>query len=204
VPERVQVRLSAGGEHERRTVDLSSPDRRLREPTARYRMHDSPGSTVRLATLADIPLLVAARRHMFEDLGEGGEWRSAGDALLAEWLNARLGKGRASGFIAEDPDGWLGALSVAHEEVPPSRRNPTGRQSYLFGLWVRASVRRRGVARALVTAAVEQSRALGEGAVTLYASDEGRGLYEQLGFEASPHMRLFLAPAQEAESAARD
>ena len=160
-------------------------------------MSDSPRFAVRPATFADIPLLVEARRHMFEDLGEGGEWRASGDALLEAWLRVHLPTGRASGLIAEDSEGWLGALSVAHEEVPPNRHNPTGRQSYLFGLWVRASARRRGVARALVTAAVDGSRGAGEGAVTLFASDAGRGLYEELGFEASPHMRLFFSPAED-------
>ena len=123
--------------------------------------------------------------------------------MLRCWsrLAARIADGRASGFIAEGERGDLaGALSVAHEDTPPSRGNPAGRQSYLFGLWVAKRARRRGIARALVTAATERSQSLGEGAVTLFASDEGRLVYEQMGFHASPHMRIFFAPLDDPDA----
>jgi predicted N-acetyltransferase YhbS len=50
------------------------------------------------------------------------------------------------------------------------------------------------VARSLVSTAVEAARAVGAGAVTLMASDEGRPLYEGLGFSAVPAMRLSFDP----------
>lgn len=148
-----------------------------------------------------MPLLVEARHRMFEDLDGGGDWIGQTDRLLTPWLEERFADGRASGFIAEDGSGaFVGAISVAHEDTPPSRGNPAGRQSYLFGLWVGRAWRRRGIAKALVTAAVQDARELGEGAVTLFASDEGRRVYERLGFHSSPHMRTFLAPLDDPDS----
>lgn len=152
---------------------------------------------IRPAAVADAPLLVQSRRHMFEDMGEGDTpGLDSVDAALGRWLPPRLADGRASGWIAESADGtWIGALSVSHHEVPPARTNLAGLQSYLFGLWVRAEWRRRGVARALLNAALEASRARGEGAAALYASDAGRPLYESLGFVDAPWLRLVFAQA---------
>ena len=153
--------------------------------------------TIRTATAADIPILVEARRHMFEDLGDpvDAPGYDQVDAGMAEFLGKRSDDPLPFGYVAEDDaGGWLGALAVSHETVPPSRGNPTGRQSYLYGLWVRPEHRRRGIARALVTTAIEGSRAAGEGAVWLYASDHGRALYESLGMHPGPAMRLFFDP----------
>ena len=155
-----------------------------------------PIARIRQADVADVPILVEARRRMFVDMGDDCPALDAVDAASAAWLAERIPTGAASGLIAEDADGqWIGALSVRHEDTPPSAGNPAGRQSYIFGLWVRHECRRRGVARALVTAAVEDARERGEGAVLLNATDVGRPLYESLGFEVAPAMRLFFDPA---------
>ncbi len=156
----------------------------------------APAWTVRPATVADIPVLLEARRGMFADMGEpDAPGREEGEVRIAGWFAERMPRGRAGGFIAVDADArWIGAVSVSHEESVPSRHNMSGRHSYLFGMWVRPEARRRGVASSLVTAAIQDARDRGEGAVTLYASEFGRPLYERLGFDAAPAMRLFFEP----------
>jgi GNAT superfamily N-acetyltransferase len=155
-----------------------------------------PDYHTRPAIQSDIPALLEARRGMFADMGEAdAPGREEGEARLAEWLAEGMADGSAGGWIAEDAAGrWIGGLSVSHEKSVPSRHNLSGRSSYLFGLWVRPEHRRRGVASALVQAATVAAREAGEGAVTLYASEFGRPLYERLGFEAAPAMRLFFEP----------
>lgn len=161
-------------------------------------MSDTPAAPYRIreATSGDIPILVEARRRMFMDMGdayEGPEYEGL-DESLASFLE-ETGRRQPLGFIAEDDSGaWLGALSVLHERVPPNRRNPSGRQSYVFGLWVRPACRRRGIARSLMQRVIDSAKERGEGAVWLFASDFGRPLYEQLGFRDGPAMRLVFAP----------
>ncbi len=141
-------------------------------------------------------VLVAARRHMYEDMGETNHASlDASSALFSAWLPDALAEGRVLGFVAENDAGeWLGALSAHVQNVPPSLGNPKGRQHYLFGLWVRPEARRRGVATSLVNAAIEAAKADGAGAILLMASDAGRPLYEGMGFEPGAAMRLFLDP----------
>ena len=152
--------------------------------------------TLRPASQDDTDILVAARRHMYEDMGEtNAESLGIADARFASWLREHLHDGQVLGYIAQTSDGaWLGALSAHVEDVCPSMGNPTGRQHYLFGLWVRPESRRSGVGTALVVEAVDRAKADGAGAVLLMASDHGRLVYERLGFEAAPAMRLFFDP----------
>jgi len=155
-----------------------------------------PDWTVRPAGVGDIPILLEARRGMFADMGEAeAPGREEGEARLTSWYAERIPEGRAGGMVAIGADGaWIGALSISHDETVPSRHNMSGRHSYLFGLWVRPESRRRGVARSLVAAAVEAARDAGEGGVMLFASEWGRPLYEGMGFEPAPAMRLFFDP----------
>jgi GNAT superfamily N-acetyltransferase len=141
-------------------------------------------------------ILVEARRHMYEDMGEScGPSLDAADETFAVWLAEHLADGQVIGYAAWAPGGhWLGALTAHVQAVPPSMGNPSGVQHYLLGLWVRPQARRLGVATALVSAAVERARADGVGAVSLMASDTGRLVYERMGFTSAPAMRKFFEP----------
>ena len=152
--------------------------------------------TVRTATPKDAAVLVEARRHMYEDMGETNESSlDIADAQFSAWLAGRLEDGRAIGYIAQTPDGgWLGALTAQAQDTQPSLGNPSARQHYLFGLWVRPEARRKGVATALVAAATEGAKADGAGLISLNATDAGRLVYERMGFERNTSMRMFLDP----------
>ena len=52
--------------------------------------------------------------------------------------------------------------------------------------------RRRGLARRLMETMIAWARAEGHATLYLHASDEGRGLYESLGFAPTNEMRLVL------------
>ena len=163
----------------------------------------SPGSqpvTFRCATLDDVELLCTFRTRMFREMGWTDEARleSLGHAY-AEYLRETLASGDAAGWIAETrapapgtaASRAVGSASLVWKRVPPSLRNPDGREAYLLGVYVDAAWRRQGLGRELVSAAVGQARAQGASVVTLHASDEGRRLYERMGFADSHEMRLF-------------
>jgi GNAT superfamily N-acetyltransferase len=62
-------------------------------------------------------------------------------------------------------------------------------------MFVEPAWRRGGLARILMDFCVDEARVRGIAVVTLHASDKGRPLYEQLGFEASNEMLLRLPSA---------
>jgi GNAT superfamily N-acetyltransferase len=85
----------------------------------------------------------------------------------------------------------VGTVVVVWQRVPPGVRNLAGLQAYALGMYVVPELRRRGIARALMTRVVECATEHGAPVITLHASDEGRPLYEQLGFRPTHEMRFF-------------
>jgi len=64
-----------------------------------------------------------------------------------------------------------------------------------MGMYVLPEWRRRGLARALMKSVISCAAEKGAPLITLHASDEGRILYEKLGFTPAPEMRLFTEHA---------
>ena len=156
---------------------------------------------IRPATAADIPTVIDFRSRMFRELGWTDEPRLQIVAPLAEkYLREQFASGGCSGFVAEQDVAADGAVTVGTvvlvwQRVPPSVRNLVGLQAYALGMYVIPESRRRGIARALMTNLVDCATEHGAPTVTLHASDEGRPLYEQLGFAATHEMRHFTEHA---------
>ena len=62
----------------------------------------------------------------------------------------------------------------------------------MLNVYVDAEFRRRGIARKVMETILEWCRGEGLAAVFLHASDEGRRLYESMGFQVGNEMKLLL------------
>ena len=62
----------------------------------------------------------------------------------------------------------------------------------ILNMYVEREYRRRGIARALMLKMISWCRENRFTSVGLHASEEGRSLYEQLGFKSTNEMRLDL------------
>jgi len=157
------------------------------------------GITVRDALPEDIESLTRARRLMFEELDdfEPGVLDRI-DAEFRAYLAREFESGRACGWLAiDDSSGkWVGGLTNIWVSWPSSPNVPGELRAYLFGLYVDARFRRRGIARSLVEAARRTAREAGAAAVILHASDAGRPLYESLGFASTSEMRFVFGTEQ--------
>ena len=154
----------------------------------------SPTLITRAATVADIPTIVRQRRRMFESMGLLDVARNdKADALVRRYLEAAIPQGEYRGWLVEVPGGQaIAGIGLIVRQHPPSSRNLSGRSSYLLSLYVEPEHRRHGIARHLVRAMIDWSRAQGITEVALHASEQGRRLYESLGFRQTNEMRLFL------------
>lgn len=150
----------------------------------------------RCATLADSGLIAAHRRAMFEAMD------SAGPDLLDEmsckfepWLRPCLADGRYMGWITTDEDKPVASAGLLIVDWPPHARDPAGSQrGYILNVFVEPAYRRRGLARSLVKLCLAEARRRNIRVVTLHASDEGRPLYESLGFGPSNEMQFSSKP----------
>lgn len=144
---------------------------------------------IRPATLADLPLLLRYRRAMAEEMDTPDP--AAVErmiAVLEPYLRIAIPEGRWHAWIAEQ--GGCGAVEVV--QWVPGRLDPTPRRAWIHSVYVEPTLRRRGIGRQLTETMVAWCREQGFRSIYLHASEQGRPLYEALGFEPSTEMRLKL------------
>ena len=150
--------------------------------------------TIQEGTIADAETIVHHRREMFFDMGKQNP------AVLDEmaksfrpWLAEKVSKREYLSWFAIAEDGSVAAgAGLWLMNWPPSLRISEPWRGNILNVYTERGHRRRGLARRLVTAATEWCRANGISVVILHASDEGRPLYEALGFQPTNELRLIL------------
>ena len=151
------------------------------------------GYVIREASTHDAEVINAFRQAMFLDMGErpGPELDNVGARYLP-WLRERLTNGRFRAWLAEWDGEPVASTGLWFKDVQPSPRNPLTQVAYIINVYTKPEHRGRGVARLLVQAAVDASKAAGFSVVELHASDAGRPLYASMGFVQTNEMRLRL------------
>jgi GNAT superfamily N-acetyltransferase len=154
--------------------------------------------TLRLATVNDIPALVSHRRRMFEDLyaqkdvvREPANY-DAMDTAYADILRYEIPVGSTRAWVIDD--GGMIAASGALKFTDWLPR-PDGQRRglvYVHSVYCAPEYRRQGLARRILQTMIAYCRENGWPRISLHASDMGRGLYEELGFQPTNEMRLVL------------
>ena len=165
--------------------------------TTHLRMPDS--FTVRPATVADISVLAHHRASMFHDMGTLPVHQMAAlEAATASYLRDAMPSGEYLAWVAEAPDAHppiVGGAGVQLRSILPRPRPghedlELGPEAIVLNVYVESSWRRRGAADALMRALLQELAQRGIRRVVLHASEDGRRLYERLGFVATNEMRL--------------
>ncbi len=155
--------------------------------------------TIRAATAVDIPLLLRHRRMMWWDMGRRDEAAlDLMDRAAGEYFATAVADGSYRGFLALDGKGKVvggGGIVISAWPGIPGQRKP--QRAMILNVYVEREYRRRGIARALMKAMIAWCRENDFANVGLHASDEGRPLYEQLGFKPTNEMRLTLNDRRE-------
>jgi GNAT superfamily N-acetyltransferase len=153
---------------------------------------------IRQATEADAPVLAEHRVGMFRDMGSAAPaieapLRAAATAQIREAMLA----GEYVAWLAH-PDGEpgriVGGAGVQIRRLLPRpdtdrARVLIGREGIVLNVYVEREYRRRGVARRLMETILSWATGTDIVRLVLHASDEGRPLYESMGFEPTNEMR---------------
>lgn len=148
---------------------------------------------IRQASVADIPALVALRMQLFCEVGELAS-PQADPALwqaTVDYFTRAMSEEGALSWLAEADKQEGGKQIVAAGTLalfvrPPYPGNLAGVEGYLLNMYTLPQWRRQGIATALLDAITACARARQLGKVWLHASDEGRPLYERIGFVTNP------------------
>jgi len=153
--------------------------------------------TIRQATISDAATIAEHRLAMFRDMGQvptaalAGKLLAASTTALAEILR----DGSYVGWLAVDADNRVIAGVGAHvkPQLPRishgSRDVSAGPVPLVVNVYTDPHWRRQGVARALMAELMDWALAGGCDRVMLHASDDGRHLYEAMGFVPTNEMR---------------
>jgi GNAT superfamily N-acetyltransferase len=144
---------------------------------------------------------------MFQDMGMvPDDLFESFRAKSAERVRPSLASGEYIGWLVphpEDADKIIAGAGVMLREIPPiplPRASgetvvyDTG-QALIVNVFTEPEWRRRGIARLLLERIIAWCREQRIESVVLHASEEGRALYQQLGFMQTNEMRL-RAPSE--------
>jgi GNAT superfamily N-acetyltransferase len=152
------------------------------------------GLTIRRASTADLEILVAHRRAMFQDMGYSDH--AALDSMSARfrvWLLEHMNSGEYHAWLVSARDGSIAAgAGLWLMDWPPHMIGQGARRGNILNVYTVESFRRRGLARALMDALLLWCRENGVDTVILHASPDGRSLYEAMGFKPTNEMRFHL------------
>ncbi|HEU5217237.1 MAG TPA: GNAT family N-acetyltransferase [Gemmatimonadales bacterium] len=154
---------------------------------------------MRPADETDIPALAHHRAAMFRDMGALASHREESMVrATVSYLREALPRGEYLAWVAQDsavPAAIIGGAGVQLRPILPRPRPGAdelelGPEAIVLNVYVEPAWRRRGVADALMGALLSTLAARGIRRVVLHASDDGRHLYQRLGFEPTNEMRL--------------
>lgn len=153
------------------------------------------GYRTRLATPDDSCTLAEMRRQMFISMGKADDERMQTVLhAFTEWVADAIRRGIYIGWLVEtaksEPIANAGLLLL---EWPPNLRDLGLVRGYILNVWTSPDHRRKGIARALMQTVMAEARARKIHVLALHASDEGKQVYEQLGFRTSREM-MFVEP----------
>jgi GNAT superfamily N-acetyltransferase len=150
------------------------------------------GYRVRPATLDDADLLVRHRVGMFSDMGitmDVGALETAFRAWLAEMMPA----GTYRAWLVEAHDGRVvGGGGITVLPWPPGPQYAGDRMAFVYNVYIDAAHRGRGLARLVMDTIHAWCRDAGITSIALNASEDGRPLYQSMGYVESPNPMMFL------------
>ena len=164
-----------------------------------------PLFVVRQADTADIPAIARHRASMFRDMGQlAAHLVEPLERATASYLTDALPRGEYLGWVAENERPAATAIGGAGVQLRPILPRPRpgsdhlelGPEAIVLNVYVEPAWRRCGVGGALMRAVLAALADRGIQRVVLHASQDGRRLYERLGFAATNEMRLIQDPGQ--------
>lgn len=137
---------------------------------------------IREATLDDTKWIIHHRKHMLHDIGVKQEIaQEAADFYIPfleqDWtLLFRY-------YLIVENDEVVGGCGLSIRQLVPTRFSPSGKNAYIWNMYVEPEYRRKGFGRSLVRHIIELCKLEEIGLIELHASEIGKPLYASEGFE---------------------
>lgn len=107
------------------------------------------------------------------------------------YYEKHIEEGSHIAFVASWDGEDAGCGAVCFSEELPSPDNPNGRCAYLMNIYVRKPFRKHGIAHSIVKRLVDEAKRRNCGKIYLETTEDGRPVYESIGFRELPDMMKF-------------
>jgi GNAT superfamily N-acetyltransferase len=152
-----------------------------------------PTIIIREGTVEDIPEIARQRRRMCEDMNyTDADALSTMVTATSDYLKQAIPEGRFRSWLACDNGRVVAGGAVVISSWPAHAYDLECRRATILNVYTEPQYRRRGIARQIMETMIAWCQREGFARVSLHASEQGRALYESLGFEDSNEMRLNL------------
>lgn len=139
--------------------------------------------TIKTAGQQDMAELLAIRREMLAVVNNVPE-SGISDEIMS--ISEEYFSGGEQTTVLAYCDGKLaGCATACWLTVMPTYSHPTGKRAHIMNVYTRSEFRRMGVARLMMEQLLARAKQRGVTSITLDATEDGRPLYETLGFISS-------------------
>lgn len=151
---------------------------------------------LRKATIKDIDLLIKVRLdYLIEDNGSLTQNEKAAiQEQLREYFDKHIQDKTFIGVLAEMDGKIVSAAYLVISEKPANPALTTGKTGTLLNVLTYPRFRRKGIASKVISVLIDEAKKAGVSAIDLSATNDGRPLYEKMGFTTSKYtaMRMKL------------
>ncbi|MDO5773720.1 MAG: GNAT family N-acetyltransferase [Spirochaetales bacterium] len=143
---------------------------------------------IRKATDADIYALMESRcRTMHEVCGFDDSYEFSAEFM--ESTKEYFLHGNGTTVIATDDSigtpQIVGNATLCYTDMMPTFSHPSGKRAHLMNVHVEKEFRRKGIARKMIELLIDEAKERGVTEISLDATDDGRKLYEAMGWRAN-------------------
>ena len=145
--------------------------------------------TIRAITVDDINDFINLRRIMFESMDDSGDLLEKSLEKVKIYFQKTIPTGEFKGWIVDSPSKIaIGAGGLVIDQHPPTSSNISGKHGYIMNLVVIEEYRRQGIGKMIMETIINWLKSQHIEKVTLYTSEMGLSLYQQLGFKHGTEM----------------
>jgi ribosomal protein S18 acetylase RimI-like enzyme len=148
---------------------------------------------IRKATIEDIDILIKLRvDYLITDKGDLTlEEEAAVRLQLKGYFNKHINNGFIA-ILAEEDTKVVSTAFLAISEKPANPSFITGKTGTLLNVLTYPEYRRRGIATKVIEKILHEAKEIGVSSIDLSATQDGKPLYEKLGFTESKYTSMKL------------
>ncbi len=139
---------------------------------------------VKVATLDDLKLMMSSRLEMLKVVNNLNNKYEFSEELV-DSSREYFEKGDHTTVLALDGERVIGCASICYMYIMPTFDHPTGKRAHLMNVYTMKEWQRHGIAKKMVSMLIDEAWKRGVTEISLDATEEGRPLYERLGFVPS-------------------